>query len=494
MNALPLFERIRTHAKRIALFHETQSVTYEDLLHRSEKVAATLLEDRKDLEEARVAFLLPAGADYVAAQWGTWQAGGIAVPLSLSATETELEYTLVDSQSDYVLTDRELSAKLANLAERLQIPRILLEETEQGTPILLPEISRSRRAMILYTSGTTSKPKGVVSTHANIQAQIDALIRVWRWQAEDRIPLFLPLHHVHGIINILCCALWSGASVEPFARFDEEAVLQRVADKAYSVFMAVPTIYVKLIEHIESLPGNERMAILEGFRIMRLMVSGSAALPVSVHEKWTDLTGQHLLERYGMTEIGMALSNPYEGHRRAGSVGQPLPGVDIRLMSEANEIVESDPGEIQVRGPGVFREYWNRPEATQSAFRDGWFLTGDMAVVEDGYYRILGRTSVDIIKSGGYKLSALEIESALLDHSAIRECAVVGVPDDTWGETVAVAVVVHDGESLDQEQLQSWCKERMSSYKIPRKMRIVQTLPRNAMGKVTKPKVAELFR
>ena len=225
------------------------------------------------------------------------------------------------------------------------------------------------------------------------------------------------------------------------------------------------------------------------------MVSGSAALPASVHEQWSALTGQELLERYGMTEIGMAISNQYRGERRPGAVGAPLPGVEIRLKAEQGPVitVEDEPGEIQVRGPGVFQSYWNRPEATAETFEDGWFRSGDMAVRERRYYRIMGRLSVDIIKSGGYKLSALEIEAALLDHPHIAECAVIGLPDDTWGEAVSAACVLNDGASLDLASLRDWCKGRLSVYKIPQRLEVVAELPRNAMGKVTKPAVRTLF-
>ena len=192
----------------------------------------------------------------------------------------------------------------------------------------------------------------------------------------------------------------------------------------------------------------------------------------------------------------MALSNPYDGERRPGAVGQPLRGVEIRLQSEAGKLVtdENNPGEILVRGPSVFREYWNRPEATRESFDDGWFRTGDIAVLDNGYYRIMGRNSVDIIKSGGYKLSALEIEAVLLDHPSIRECAVVGLPDDTWGETVAAAIALKDGHHIDLEALRSWCQDRISHYQVPSKLLVVDPLPRNAMGKVTKPAVLKLIR
>jgi malonyl-CoA/methylmalonyl-CoA synthetase len=225
------------------------------------------------------------------------------------------------------------------------------------------------------------------------------------------------------------------------------------------------------------------------------MVSGSAALPVSVLDRWREVTGHILLERYGMTEIGMAISNPLDGARRPGLVGQPLPGVDVRLVDEQGRPVAAGaPGEIEVRGPGVFREYWQRPDATREAFRDGWFRTGDVAVVEDGGYRILGRSSVDIIKTGGYKVSALEIEEVLRDHSSIAEVAVVGVPDEEWGERVAAAIVVRgpDAEpSLDA--LRAWASARLSKYKLPTRLAAVAALPRNAMGKVVKGEVRKLF-
>ena len=195
-----------------------------------------------------------------------------------------------------------------------------------------------------------------------------------------------------------------------------------------------------------------------------------------------------------MTEIGMALSNPVHGERRPGHVGVPLPGVDVRLVDEAGQSVpDGTPGEIQVKGPGVFREYWQRPEATAAAFQDGWFRTGDIAVVEDGAYRILGRSSVDIIKSGGYKISALEVEEVLRTHPAIRECAVVGLPDDEWGERVAVALVLREGQTLTLADLRTWGKERLAAYKVPTLFVTVDNLPRNAMGKVTKPAVKAAF-
>ena len=495
MPELPLIARAQSHRDRTAFRTATCSHTFDDLLGRSAQLARALLGDADDLNESRVALLVPAGAGYVAAQWAIWRAGGIKVPVCLSATEPEWEYALTDSGAAIVLADSAMAAKIAPLCTRLGV-RLMDADAVSAAPAKpLPEISPERRAMILYTSGTTSKPKGVVTTHANIQAQIESLVQAWEWSAEDRIPLFLPMHHIHGIINITCCALWSGATIEPFTRFDLAGVLDRVRDDAYTLFMAVPTIYVKLIQALEAASPQDGAAIVAGFTRMRLMVSGSAALPASTHERWTALTGQKLLERYGMTEIGMAISNPLHGERRPGAVGIALPGVEVRLKSESGTVVtaEDEPGEIQVRGPGVFRAYWNRPGASAESFDEGWFRTGDMAVRERGCYRIMGRLSVDIIKSGGYKLSALEIEAALLEHAHIRECAVIGLPDDTWGEAVTAVVVLAENATLDLPALREWCKGRLSVYKIPQRLIVVAELPRNAMGKITKPAVRALF-
>jgi malonyl-CoA/methylmalonyl-CoA synthetase len=225
------------------------------------------------------------------------------------------------------------------------------------------------------------------------------------------------------------------------------------------------------------------------------MVSGSAALPVPVLEKWREISGHVLLERYGMTEIGMALSNPLHGQRFAGSVGTPLPNVEIMLADEDGfSVPQGTPGEIVVRGPGVFLEYWRRPDATSDAFRNGWFRTGDTAVIENGNYRILGRSSVDIVKTGGYKVSALEIEDVLRSHQAVRDCAVVGVADPEWGEKVCAALSLHEGHRLTLEELRCWAKSILAVYKVPSKMLLVDELPRNAMGKVLKKSVADWFQ
>lgn len=488
--------RATRHAGRIAFRTPEHCTTYQALLDRSAGIASALLAGAPDLAEERIAFLLPAGEDYAALQWGIWRAGGLAVPLNRGAAMGELLHVLRTAGVSRVVAGAPGEALREACASAGATITALAEVGQHAGTAGLPAIDASRRAMIVFTSGTTSKPKGAVATHANLVAMMSGMEQAWGWCAEDCIPLFLPLHHVHGIVNVLGCALWSGACVEPFDGFRQDPVLQRVEDGAYSIFMAVPTIYVKLIQALEEMPASRRAALCAAFGRMRLMVSGSAALPATVHQRWAELTGQRLLERYGMTEIGMALSNPLVGERRSGSVGLPMPGMEVRLVDDAGTALtgEDVPGEIQVRGASVFLEYWNNPSATAASFTDdGWFRTGDVAVRERGYFRIMGRQSVDIIKSGGYKLSALEIEGVLLEHPQIAECAVLGLPDATWGEVVAAVVVPRDDAPLDESALRTWCEKQMSTYKQPRRFLFVPALPRNAMGKVVKPDVRALF-
>jgi malonyl-CoA/methylmalonyl-CoA synthetase len=492
---LSLVARARRHGERTAIVAPEGTYSYRDLLDASGRVAACLLGGRADLAEARVAFLAPPGLHHVAVQWGIWRAGGIAVPLAISHPPPELEYVIRDAAAEIVVAHPDF----AMVMQSLQLPpsvRTVTTDDAVGTAprFPLPDVAEGRRAMMVYTSGTTGKPKGVVTTHANIAAQVTSLVTAWEWRADDAILLVLPLHHVHGIVNVLTCALWSGAGCEMPLAFTAERVWSRIAEGPLTLFMAVPTIYGKLIAAWEAATPERRHAWSAACARLRLMVSGSAALPVQRLERWREISGHVLLERYGMTEIGMALSNPLNGERRPGFVGAPLPGVEVRLVDErGGPVAAGTPGEIEVRGETVFLEYWRRPEATAAAFRNGWFRTGDIAVLENGAYRILGRSSVDIIKTGGYKVSALEVEEVLRTHPAIAECAVVGIEDPEWGERICVAVEQRGGADLTLATLQTWAKQRLAPYKIPRALRSVAALPRNAMGKVTKPDVAKLF-
>ncbi len=498
---LALIARAQRHGERIAVVDSRGSYTYDELLGASLRVASALLAGRNDLQGERVAFLVIPGLAWVAVQWGIWRAGGVAVPLPLNSARPELQYFIDDTKSSTLVFDAQTAPVLAPIAAALGIRALSCEQLLVRHPAEMPDvapnapnITSERRAMILYTSGTTSRPKGVVTTHENIAAQIATLVEAWEWSPDDHILLCLPLHHVHGIINVVSCALWSGATCEILPRFDPNAVWDCIVRSRLTLFMAVPTVYVKLIAAWDVASPQRRAELSRACQRLRLMVSGSAALPVSTLQRWKEISGHTLLERYGMTEIGMALSNPLRGERVPGSVGTPLPGVEVRLAGENGEpVAQGVPGEIEVRGPGVFAEYWGQPESTRAAFRNGWFRTGDTAIVENGIYRILGRTSIDILKTGGHKVSALEIEEALRQHPAVAECAVVGIADPEWGDRVAAAVVLNDSDALDLPSLRLWARERLAVHKIPSRLLVLDALPRNAMGKVMKPALAALF-
>ena len=491
---LPLLSRAEGYSDRVAIVDQEGNHTYGDILIASRRVAACLLGGRADLLDARIAFMVPPCFEYAVVQWGIWRAGGVAVPLCVSHPRKEIEHVVQDIEPEAIVYHPELAGKVRPLAEDRNIR--LLSTSESETPeCSLPRIDLDRRAMILYTSGTTGRPKGAVTTHRCLIAQATSLIDAWGWSAQDRILNVLPLHHTHGIVNILLCALWAGATCEMLPNFDEKMVWDRFMGGQLTLFMAVPTVYVKLLAAWEKAAPDDRRKMSSACAGFRLMVSGSAALPVDVFEKWKNVSQQHLLERYGMTEIGMALSNPLLGERRPGFVGSPLPGVQVRLVDELGQEIQGEgtPGELQVRGPSVFLEYWGQREATQGAFIDGWFRTGDIALTEKGSYRILGRSSVDIIKSGGFKVSALEVEEVLGTHPAIQECAVVGVDDEEWGERVCAAVVVKPDCSLSMEEVREWGRQRLASYKVPSRLLSLERLPRNLMGKLNKLKLKRLM-
>ncbi len=384
--------------KTFQLFHVINSILTKSCFQSPNPLPVA---GRLDLFEDRIVFMIEPGFDYVATQWAIWRAGGIAVPLCITYPEDALLYVAEDTKCTQIIASSSFAVLASSVAAKSSASFSLVDNCLSNKTIL-PVIDENRRAMILYTSGTTSKPKGVVTTHLNINAQIKSLIEAWKWSSKDHTLCVLPLHHVHGIINVIGCALWSGATCEFLAKFSPKDIFDKFLEGKVNVFMAVPTIYFKLIAHLDDQSGSYQAEVKTCLEKFRLMVSGSAALPISVMEKWSSVSGHDLLERYGMTEIGMGISNPYEGLRKPGFIGKPLPGVRVRLTDDANNEIYGEPGEIQVKGDTVFSQYWGKPDATASSFtKDGWFKTGDIAEIIDGSFRILGRNSTDIIKSGG---------------------------------------------------------------------------------------------
>jgi malonyl-CoA/methylmalonyl-CoA synthetase len=497
---LQFFEQAKKHLTNDAIIHDGVIYKYEQLLTTTQKFSGILLNASSDLNEARVAFMVPPGFYYVATLWAIWLAGGVSVPLCITHPLPSLEYVLDDTQSSILVFSKEFKEVLAPYLQKANIRVIVIEDVNEERitfPALLPEIEKQRNALILYTSGTTNKPKGVVTTHKNIEAQISTLINAWEWSSNDRIICVLPLHHVHGIINVVGCSLWAGATCHFASSFSPELIFNLIEQGKLNVFMAVPTIYYKLIAYFETLAVDDQNSLRECMTKFRVMVCGSAALPVTVMDKWAQISGHKLLERYGMTELGMAISNPYHGNRKAGYVGIPLPGVQIKLADENFvQVLDQIPGEILVKGDHVFKEYWQRPEATQASFtNDGWFKTGDIAVIENGYYRIMGRQSLDIIKSGGYKISALEIEEVLRIYEMIQDCAVVGIDDEEWGELIVAAIVLKQAfvNDFNEKLLSDWIVNYIAPYKKPRRYLVLNDLPQNAMGKVVKNDIKKMF-
>jgi malonyl-CoA/methylmalonyl-CoA synthetase len=480
----PLLERFASHPTgATALSRAGEHVSYGALGER----AAALARGLGALRGAPVAFLSEPGPGHLATLLGILRAGGLAVPLSPLHTRPELEYLVANAGPVRLLATPAMRAALTAAAGGRAVELLeLVDDVTAAAGTLPPAPAADAPAIMLYTSGTTGRPKGVRLSHRAVAATLASLETAWRWRADDRLLHVLPLHHTHGLIVAALGALWAGAEAR-FLPFEAAAAWDALADA--TVFMAVPTIYAKLMEAHRTAPAERRAQWSALAARLRLFTSGSAALPASLLEEFRAATGQTILERYGMTEIGMALSNRYEGPRVPGAVGVPLPGVEVDVVADDGlHVASGEPGELRVRSTQMFSGYHGDPAATAASFDEqGRFRTGDTGVRDGGgVIRLLGRTSVDIIKSGGYKISALEIEAALRDHPAIAEIAVIGESDATWGERVAACVVLRAGATLALDELQVFARERLAPYKVPRALRLLAELPRNAMGKVQK--------
>jgi acyl-CoA synthetase (AMP-forming)/AMP-acid ligase II len=398
--------------------------------------------------------------DTVVAIVGALLAGVPVVPINPKIGQRELAHIMSDSSPDLVVDGTPPS----------------------GPPVEVRELDPETPALIIYTSGTTGPPKGVVLPHRALSSNLDALATAWEWTAEDVVVHALPLFHVHGLGIGVLGPLRRGGTVRHLGKFSVAAASEALSGGG--MMFGVPTMYSRIAAEVEADP-----SLAAGFSAARLLVSGSAALPSTVHERITAATGQEVVERYGMSETLMNTSVRASGDRRPGTVGLPLDGVELRLAHEgtADGPDGAEIGEIEVRGPNLFLEYLNRPDATTAAFVDGWFRTGDMAVLDpDGYVRIVGRRATDLIKSGGYKIGAGEIENALLDHPGVAEVAVTGEPDDDLGERIVAWVVPAPGELPDEAELSDHVARLLSPHKRPRVVRFLEALPRNEMGKVVK--------
>jgi malonyl-CoA/methylmalonyl-CoA synthetase len=499
MCASPLLERWRTIAGRgdhPAIFDDEGTHSFGAVDEGARRGASTILAGARSLEGRRVAILVHPGACWVEAFFAVLYAGGCTVVLSPLHPIAETTYFVEDADVETLVASPELAPRLEPLAKgRRLVTTDVLKDGPPASRAVLPETAAADAALQLYTSGTTGKPKGAILTHANLAVQQRMIAGAWRHTERDVLLHALPLHHLHGLGIALLNMLGAGGAARMLPAFDAERLWDGMAEA--TVFMGVPTMYTKLFAAFDAANDATRARWSANARHLRLATSGSAALPVTLGERWRAISGQYPLERFGMTEIGVGMTNPLDGPRKPGMVGLPLPEIDARIVGEDGRDAES--GELWVRGPSVFAGYWKKDQATREAFADPgsaggerWFKTGDTVTRDaDGWFKILGRTSVDILKSGGYKLSALEIEEVLREHASVAEVAVVGVPDETWGERVVACVVARAGHACDEAALRTFAKERLASYKVPKQVVPMTDLPRNAVGKVVKPELVK---
>ena len=466
--------RLREGGDEPAVTAGDRTLTYQDLAGAAGAVGQQLGDAR------RVAVWAETTLEAMVAAVAVVESGIELVPLNPKLGSSELEHILGDSEPQAIVGgpgDGPLAA----------IPRVDVDVAARGA-LPIPSSDPERVALVIYTSGTTGRPKGVRLPHRALATNLDALADAWAWSGADRLVHALPIFHVHGLVLGLFGPLRRGGRVRHLGRFSPEGVAAALAGGATMLF-AVPTMYHRLADAAERDP-----AVADGLRAARLLVSGSAALPAKTFRRIEAATGQRVVERYGLTETIMNTAVRADGERRPGEVGLPLPGIDLRVVADDGADAPWDGetiGEVVVRGPNLFLGYLNRPDATAEVVRDGWFYTGDLATrAADGYLRIVGRRSTDLIKTGGYKVGAGEVETALLEHPAVSEAAVAGAPDDDLGERIAAWVVlIPDAPPPASGELADHVAGLLAPHKRPRDVHIVAELPRNAMGKVVKQRL-----
>jgi malonyl-CoA/methylmalonyl-CoA synthetase len=477
----PLFPSLADPDGREAIRIRDAALSYRDLAAAAAKTADRLQGAR------RVAVWAEPSLELVAAVVGALAAGVSVVPINPGLGPRELGHILDDSAPERLVA----WAGVDPAAQLQALPRLDVgREPPAGNNTLPDELDDEDVAFVMYTSGTTGPPKGVQIPRRAVTSNLDALAEIWQWTAEDRLTHALPVFHVHGLVIGILGPLRRGGHVEHAGRFSPQA-LGRAFRRGATMMFGVPTMYSRIARDAET-DGD----LAQAFATARLLVSGSAALPTTVHDSMKRLTGQSILERYGLTETLMNAGVRLGDDVIPGRVGPPLPGVELQLIGDdGSAIASSDDetiGEVAVKGPNVFKGYLNRPDATQETMRDGWFMTGDLATRDkSGSLKLVGRKSTDLIKSGGYRIGAGEIEGALLEHPAVAEVAVTGKPDEDLGERIVAWVVTEPGRTATADELTDHVATVLTKHKRPREVHFVDALPRNAMGKVMKRELAD---
>ena len=486
MNLTQLFDRsLRDRAHRIGLeivgpTLDVVSFTFGEVDSRANRMAAELAA-RGLAKGDRLCVHLPNSVAFLDLFLACTRLGVIFVPINILYRERELRHILGDAAPAALVMMRESGILYPDDATLWELEALSAAADPRDARRPDVAVAADDPALVIYTSGTTGPAKGAVLTHANLAANGRTLAEAWRMTESDRYLAVLPLFHVHGLANGVHCWLISGCTMRLLERFDQRTTPAVMEEFRPTVVFGVPTIYVRMLD--DTVVTEAQATVIGG--AARLFVSGSAPLPAPVHEAFRARYGHTILERYGMSEALMILGNPYEGERRPGSVGVPLPGVSARIVGDDGRVLGDDAiGEVEIRSPHLFAEYWGRRVATVAAFHDGWFRTGDLGVrAADGYYSLRGRRG-DLIISGGFNIYPREIEELLLEDPRVREAAVVGVADEVRGE-VPVAYICADASLADAE-LEARCRAQLASFKVPRGFVRIDALPRTALGKVQK--------
>jgi malonyl-CoA/methylmalonyl-CoA synthetase len=473
-------------AAQTGLEWEGQAWTFGEIDARATRLARTLVARGLGRGD-RLAVYLPNSPTFIDLFLACTRLGVVLVPMNILYREREATHILRDAEPAALVLDGDPPAREMPAVWPLEI--LCAEAAHASTDPLAPQAGDDDAAVLVYTSGTTGAAKGAVITHNNLAANAANLVTSWQFTSADRLLLSLPLFHVHGLANGLHCWLASGARMRLLPRFDRQAIEAELLAFRPTVFFGVPTMYTRLCETAPE-PASRIGAAA------RLFVSGSAPLPPPVFAAFRERFGHDILERYGMTETLMTLSNPYAGRRLPGTVGRPLPGVSVRIVGAGGEDVScGGEGELWVRSPTVCAGYWRRPDATTAAFAGGWFKTGDIATSDPhGAITLRGRRS-DLVISGGFNIYPREIEEVLAEHPSVAEVAVAGVPDARRGEVLVAWIVPRrSDEPLDRQALDDWCRAALASFKVPRAFVEVASLPRTALGKVQKSALQEDWR
>jgi malonyl-CoA/methylmalonyl-CoA synthetase len=467
----------RARANAVALEWACQEYTFADLDVRANRMAAALL-GRGLAPGDRLAIQIPNRLEYIDLFLAATRLGVIVVPINILYREQETAHILQDASPKALITTASPSPGPAYVSA-WQVDELAADAASRA-PITHAPVDDAAPAAIIYTSGTTGRAKGAVITHGALVHNARTLVDAWHITARDRFLLALPLFHVHGLGNGVHSWLLAGCRTRLLERFDHRSAAATFLDFSPTLFFGVPTMYVRLLE-------IERATAGEIGKRLRLCISGSAPLSAQVLEEFEARFGHRILERYGMTETLMTFGNPHDGERRAGTVGMPLPGVSARIVDDAGvDVPDEVAGELLVKSPTLFAGYWNQPDTTAAAFRDGWFATGDVAERSaDGYFTLRGRKS-DLIISAGFNIYPREIEDVLTAHPDVAEAAVVGQRDRLKGEVPVAFVVLAPGAASVEGDLLEYCRGHLASFKVPRALRFVEALPRNAMGKIEK--------